>query len=175
MGLYHDDTPEGDDISGSDTVDVNVEEEAIKSFRALINDNSGSITKVGGKEVYTYAPTPAPPPPSALRSLTSPGPKASGAREVKVPLLGTLPLDGGLLLVAPAAAIGVLGVLTGLYIAVNSRDDLATSLKSAELFPTKTETTRGARKCRGLCYDQKEDLEQKAERIRERGALEIFF
>ena len=171
----------------------NIEEDAINSFKALTTNqdnadkgaNKDATTTNKPKEEYTFTPPPTPPPPpSLLLSLTSVESqdvsKSSSkvVKEFKLPLLGTLPLDGSLLLAVPAAVIGVLGVLTALYVAINSADELGSALKSTNLSPAekrRADGKGGDKVCRGLCYDQDEDLEQKAKRIKERGVLEIFF
>ena len=162
----------------------NIEEDAINSFKALTtNQDNADKDANKDKDEYTFTPPPTPPPPpSLLLSLTSVESqgvsKESSKGVIKLPLLGSLPLDGSLLLAVPAAVIGVLGVLTALYVAINSADELGTALKSTNLSPAekrKADVGRGDKVCRGLCYDQDEDLEQKAKRIKERGVLEIFF
>mmetsp|Transcript_23767 Transcript_23767/g.49529 ORF Transcript_23767/g.49529 Transcript_23767/m.49529 type:complete len:241 (-) Transcript_23767:46-768(-) len=160
----------------------NAEEEALKSFKNLIKDNGGVVGKENGKETFTYTPPNTPPPlPSSLKSLTKPGPPSSN--ELSLPLLGTIPVDGNLLLIIPAGVIGVLGLLTSLYIGLTSSDDISKALKEADLGLAPNVKNAGGRvkvkkdgkECRGLCYSQEEDLRNKQDRIEKYGSMSIFF
>jgi hypothetical protein len=79
---------------------------------------------------------------------------------VQVPLFGEIPADGTLGLLAPAAAIGILGFIFSIVVAFNSRDSIVEGFSSVELpkmeySPTVVEEG----KCRGLCSSQAEDLD----------------
>mmetsp|Transcript_15287 Transcript_15287/g.32155 ORF Transcript_15287/g.32155 Transcript_15287/m.32155 type:complete len:202 (+) Transcript_15287:83-688(+) len=79
---------------------------------------------------------------------------------VQTPLLGEIPADGNLALLAPAAGIAVLGFIFSIVVAFNSRDAFVEELSAIELPKMEyTPTVVEDGKCRGLCADQEKDLE----------------
>ena len=79
---------------------------------------------------------------------------------VQVPLFGEIPADGSLGLLAPAAAIGLLGFIFSIVVAFNSRDSIVEGFSSVELPKMEyTPTVVEDGKCRGLCSSQAEDLD----------------
>jgi hypothetical protein len=77
-----------------------------------------------------------------------------------VPLLGEIPADGNLALLAPAAAIAVLGFIFSIVVAFNARDAIVQELSQVQL--PKMEYTPAVVEegvCRGLCSSQENDLE----------------
>ena len=108
------------------------------------------------------------------------------------PLLGTFDLDGSALVVVPAALIGVVGIVVGLYIAAVSTDEIGEALEQVRAQEAAARSQRSAEneqgnknKCRGICFNQEEDLDNKIEKMNraelEAGgtqlgkALSIFF
>ncbi len=79
---------------------------------------------------------------------------------VQVPLFGEIPADGNLGLLAPAAAIGILGFIFSIVVALNSRDSIVDGFSSVVLPKMEyTPTVVEEGKCRGLCSSQAEDLD----------------
>lgn len=77
-----------------------------------------------------------------------------------VPILGEVPADGNLALLAPAAGIAVLGFIFSIVVAFNARDAIVQELSAVELPKmeyTPTVVEEGV--CRGLCSSQESDLE----------------
>ncbi|GMH51941.1 hypothetical protein TrVE_jg14375 [Triparma verrucosa] len=125
-----------------------------------------------GREVFEYTSNTPP-------KVSSP---PSPSKSVKVPLLGTIDVDGSLLVVIPAAVIGALGVLTSIYIGLTSTDDISRAMQQMREEEQKTKTEKQSnnnKSCRGLCFDQNSDLELKQQRMEGKSgtekALSIFF
>ncbi len=79
---------------------------------------------------------------------------------VQTPLLGEIPADGNLALLAPAAGIAILGFIFSIVVAFNSKDAFVEELSAIELPKMEyTPTVVEDGKCRGLCADQEKDLE----------------
>ncbi|KAL3785051.1 hypothetical protein ACHAWO_006826 [Cyclotella atomus] len=77
-----------------------------------------------------------------------------------IPFLGEIPEDGNLLLLAPAAAIAVLGFIFSIVVAFNARDSVVEALSAVEIPKmeyTPTVVEEGV--CRGLCSSQETDLD----------------
>jgi len=79
----------------------------------------------------------------------------------RAPLFGEVPIDGSVVVLAPAVVIGVLGIIFGIVVALNSEDSFVQEVSPAELTrmeyaPTKAEEGMS---CRGLCSSQEEDLD----------------
>lgn len=87
-------------------------------------------------------------------------PTTNNGPMVQVPLFGEIPADGTLGLLAPAAAIGVLGFFFSIVVAFNSRDSIVEGFASVELPKMEyTPTVVEEGKCRGLCSSQEQDLD----------------
>lgn len=87
---------------------------------------------------------------------------------MNLPLLGEVPKDGSLLVLAPAAAIAVLGFLTTFVVAFRAKDEIVDLVETAAASAppprerrTSTQPSRGGGKsdCKGLCSSQDESLE----------------
>lgn len=81
-----------------------------------------------------------------------------------MPLFGEIPADGTLLLLAPAAAFSVLGLIYSIVIAFNSSDQIVSSVMQAGDSIAQTAVNRNNKVydknvCRGLCSSQQEDLD----------------
>lgn len=81
-----------------------------------------------------------------------------------IPIFGEVPVDGSLVVLLPAALIGVLGVILSVVVAVQSTDLIVDSLNSIADDISQTATTKSSMVydesvCRGLCSTQDEDLE----------------
>jgi hypothetical protein len=87
--------------------------------------------------------------------------KASKFSSEKVPLLGEIPADGSIVVLAPVAAIAVLGFIMSINIAINSGDAIVQQIDQV----TNVLSTPPAKKaivsegCRGLCSDQEQQLD----------------
>lgn len=98
---------------------------------------------------------------SLVASLTRVEPGSENTPTMKVPLLGEIPADGSIVVLAPVAAIGVLGFIMSINIAVNSGDAIAQQIDQV----TNVLSTPPAKKavvsegCRGLCSDQEQQLD----------------
>jgi len=87
-------------------------------------------------------------------------PTPANVSTVQVPLFGEIPADGNLALLAPAAAISILGFIFSIVVAFNARDSIARELSMVELPKMQyTPTVVDEGKCRGLCSSQDEDLD----------------
>lgn len=87
-------------------------------------------------------------------------PTPNNVPSVQTPLLGEIPADGNLALLAPAAGIAILGFIFSIVVAFNSKDAFVEELSAIELPKMEyTPTVVEDGKCRGLCADQEKDLE----------------
>lgn len=95
-----------------------------------------------------------------IKSLTRMDPVTANAPTRNVPLLGEIPVDGSLFVLAPAAIIGVLGFLMSINIAFQSRDIFIKGLeqiaKEMSRPPVKEVVAKDS--CRGLCSNQEDQL-----------------
>lgn len=95
-----------------------------------------------------------------IKSLTRMDPVTANAPTRNVPLLGEIPVDGSLVVLAPAAIIGVLGFLMSINIAFQSRDIFIKGLeqiaKEMSRPPVKEVVAKDS--CRGLCSNQEDQL-----------------
>ena len=84
---------------------------------------------------------------------------------VQAPLLGEIPIDGSLVVLLPAAIIGVVGFAMSINIAMNSQDAIVDSLNqlSEDAAAAAVAKTNLAAPldggCRGICSDQAQELE----------------
>jgi len=79
---------------------------------------------------------------------------------VDFPLIGEIPRDGTLLILAPAAVIGVLGFVMTFVVAFRAKDEIISLLEDVTLAPPpKAKVVKPASDCRGLCSSQDESLE----------------
>lgn len=81
-----------------------------------------------------------------------------------VPLFGEVPVDGGLVVLVPAAVIALLGFILSIVVAVNSSDELVAALSNvaddiAQTASQKTNMVYDEGVCRGICSSQEEDLQ----------------
>jgi len=86
------------------------------------------------------------------------------APTVSVPLIGELALDRSFFLFVPIATFAVLGVLTSVYVLINSGDAFVDAIadSTAEIFTIPASSSSPAvdpGTCRGLCSSQEESLE----------------
>eukprot|EP00518_Triparma_eleuthera_P016779 CAMPEP_0197560218 /NCGR_PEP_ID=MMETSP1320-20131121/22705_1 /TAXON_ID=91990 /ORGANISM="Bolidomonas sp., Strain RCC2347" /LENGTH=174 /DNA_ID=CAMNT_0043121743 /DNA_START=111 /DNA_END=632 /DNA_ORIENTATION=+ len=105
------------------------------------------------REAFTYT----------VRDMTKAPSGPAPTTNVKLPLLGTIEVDGSSLLVVPAAVIGVLGVLTSLFIGLTSTDSVERALEQLREDEKAARSTKKVERkdCRGLCGSQEDDLSRK--------------
>ncbi|KAI2494051.1 hypothetical protein MHU86_20494 [Fragilaria crotonensis] len=115
-------------------------------------------------------PLPAVSPPKPKRQLdglmaavTRTAPSDSNTPTTNLPFFGELPIDGSLLVLAPAAAIAVLGFVMSVVVAFNAKDTFVDQLTvlSQEINTAALAKTNSASdgSCRGLCSSQDQQLE----------------
>eukprot|EP00429_Kryptoperidinium_foliaceum_P052562 CAMPEP_0176081950 /NCGR_PEP_ID=MMETSP0120_2-20121206/40992_1 /TAXON_ID=160619 /ORGANISM="Kryptoperidinium foliaceum, Strain CCMP 1326" /LENGTH=188 /DNA_ID=CAMNT_0017415717 /DNA_START=106 /DNA_END=672 /DNA_ORIENTATION=- len=120
------------------------------------------------------APAPAPLPPQPvvpqqrldplMASLTRMDPDAATGPTKKVPFFGEVPVDGGLVVLIPAAVIAFLGFILSIVVAANSSDQIVASLNQvaddiAQQASEKTNMVYDENVCRGICSNQDQDIE----------------
>lgn len=130
-------------------------------FHADANDdNEGSME---GETPAT--PPPLPPQPvqpvqpldPLIASLTSPAPEPQeGAKTKSVPFFGEVSVDGGLLVLLPAAGTAVIGLILSIVVGFNARDDIVDTLEKVNPPPPKKVVVTNT--CRGICSTQDDDL-----------------
>lgn len=126
-------------------------------------------------EVPSNPPPPPRPPPQRRRSLDplvasltrSDDPSAQSTKTVKAPLFGEVPIDGSLVVLAPALVIGLVGFVMSIYVAINSQDAISDALSQVsneinQAAVSKTNVVPADGSCRGLCSSQDQDLENLA-------------
>jgi len=136
------------------------------------SEDDGSSAEQSDEAEETTASVPAvprgPPPVKEVRmdpliaSLTRTDPQTADAKSINVPLLGEFPIDGSVVVLAPAAIIAVLGFVMSINIAFNSKDVILSSVQGVgEVMstPPVMKTTVRSDGCRGLCSSQESDLE----------------
>lgn len=115
-------------------------------------------------------PQPAASPPKPKRQLdglmaavTRTAPSDTNTPTTNLPFFGEIPIDGSLLVLAPAAVIAVLGFVMSIVVAFNAKDTfvdqlavLSQEINSAALAETNS-VSDGS--CRGLCSSQDQQLE----------------
>jgi hypothetical protein len=99
-----------------------------------------------------------------MASLTRMNPETANGPTRKIPIFGEVPVDGSLVVLVPAALIGVLGFILSIVVAVQNTDQIVDSLNSVadELSQTATSKVNKVYDesvCRGLCSSQESDLE----------------
>ncbi|GMI09513.1 hypothetical protein TrLO_g1286 [Triparma laevis f. longispina] len=140
-------------------------------FEKTINKMGAMTSQDRGREVFEYTSKE---PSTPLTTSSSP------STSVKVPLLGTLDIDGSLLLVVPVAVIGILGVLTSFYIGLTSTDNISAAMQQMREEESYAKSSKKSENtCRGLCSDQDSALQEKRQRMESKSgtekALSIFF
>lgn len=75
----------------------------------------------------------------------------------KLPLLGEVTMDKSLFLVLPVAAFAVLGLVSSVFVAINSQDAFAEALANNPVLQSAPPSDADG--CRGICSSQGEDLE----------------
>jgi hypothetical protein len=139
-------------------------------FVVYSTDESSESSEEGAPAPVAPVPVSAPPPVPPKRmdplmaTLTMSDPSKANSPTKKVPFFGEVPIDGGLMLLVPAAVIAVLGLIFSVYVAANSQDALLQALSSVsnDLATTATQKTNmvyDESVCRGLCSTQEQDLE----------------
>ena len=113
--------------------------------------------------------TPPPPVPPKrldplLASLTRVDPATANAPTRNVPLLGEITVAGSMTVLLPAAAIGFLGFVFSIVVAVNSSDELVATLSQVpeqieQQANEKVNRVYDPNVCRGLCSTQDQDLD----------------
>eukprot|EP00980_Cylindrotheca_fusiformis_P004810 scaffold1028_cov135-Cylindrotheca_fusiformis.AAC.20 len=96
--------------------------------------------------------------------LTRIDPSTANKPTRKIPIFGEVPVDGSLTVLAPAAAIAVLGFILSIVVAFNSKDEFVqiitqASQELADQASQKTNMVYDESVCRGLCSSQDQDLE----------------
>jgi hypothetical protein len=101
-----------------------------------------------------------------IASLTRVEPSMANTPTTNVPLLGEIPVDGGLVVLIPAAVIALVGFVMSFVVAYNARDtfveDLAqvsNDINSAALAKTNQAVPVDSNVCYGICSSQEEQLE----------------
>lgn len=147
--------------SSSSEGDNTPEEEAPQIFfEAVEEDEKENSSFVREPEtVQRPAPvqTPANPILDPLVRMATKDNTSAGTKTTNIPLLGEVPIDGSIVVIAPAVIIGLLGFIFSIVIAFQSKDEIITALASANTPPPKTEAA--LKKCRGICSNQEEDFD----------------
>jgi len=87
-------------------------------------------------------------------------PTPANVPTTKVPLFGEVPADDNLAVLAPVAAVSVLGFIYSIVVAFSSRDSIVQEMSKVELPKMEyTPTVVKEGECRGLCSSQDEDLD----------------
>ena len=96
-----------------------------------------------------------------VKSVTRMDEATRNAPTMQVPLWGELILDKSLFVLLPVAAFAVLGLLTSIYVAINSGDQFVQALSETTSVqpPAAATTPTDPNVCRGLCSSQEQDLE----------------
>eukprot|EP00547_Thalassionema_nitzschioides_P002998 CAMPEP_0194205088 /NCGR_PEP_ID=MMETSP0156-20130528/4428_1 /TAXON_ID=33649 /ORGANISM="Thalassionema nitzschioides, Strain L26-B" /LENGTH=171 /DNA_ID=CAMNT_0038931261 /DNA_START=160 /DNA_END=675 /DNA_ORIENTATION=- len=99
-----------------------------------------------------------------LAALTRDDQSGSNSETKNVPFFGEVSVDGGLVVLLPAAFIAVVGVISSFVVAFQSRDaivssimELSNGVSEASLSTTNQVPVDGT--CRGLCSSQDEQLD----------------
>jgi hypothetical protein len=89
-------------------------------------------------------------------------PAQGGAMSNNPLVQGEVTMDGSLLVLIPAAVIGIGGFFLSIYVGINSSDEIIEALNasagSLEIKPRNEQSVDNS-KCRGLCSSQAEDLQ----------------
>jgi hypothetical protein len=100
-----------------------------------------------------------------MAAVTRSAPVDPNVATTQVPLLGEIPVDGSLLVLAPAVVIGVLGFIMSIVVAFQAKDtfvDQLTTISSDISTAALAKTNRAPSiegGCRGLCSSQETQLE----------------
>mmetsp|Transcript_12815 Transcript_12815/g.19866 ORF Transcript_12815/g.19866 Transcript_12815/m.19866 type:complete len:262 (+) Transcript_12815:122-907(+) len=99
-----------------------------------------------------------------MASVTRMDPGTQEGKTTNIPLLGEVPVDGGLTVLVPAALIAVVGFIMSINIIANSQDAIVNGLAqiSEEANKAAIERTNKVPEdnvCRGLCSNQDESYE----------------
>lgn len=151
--LAMDDNEEGNKNGELDLSDY-AELEDVKSTETSISMENQVMTEA------SLSSSEEPPMDPLIASLTSPGPPPKeGTKTTNIPLLGEIPIDGSLLVLAPAAVIAVVGFLASIVVGINSRDAIVDTLTTLNPPPPKASVVVPDGTCRGICSTQQEDLD----------------
>mmetsp|Transcript_20170 Transcript_20170/g.47365 ORF Transcript_20170/g.47365 Transcript_20170/m.47365 type:complete len:246 (+) Transcript_20170:168-905(+) len=166
----------------SSSQDPNMNDEEFEASNASSGGPSMSLPTSSAQKQQPETPTAyVPPPPTPtqnsprmvaqqrmdplMASLTRDDSNASPDQPTQnMPLFGEIPADGTLLLLAPAAAFSVLGLIYSIVIAFNSSDQIVSSVMQAGDSIAQTAVNKNNKVydksvCRGLCSSQQEDLD----------------
>ena len=99
-----------------------------------------------------------------MATLTRMDPEAVSGPTRNVPFFGEVPIDGGLVVLVPAAGIAFLGFVLSIVVALNSSDQLVASLSNvvediSQTASQKTNMVYDESVCRGICSSQEADLQ----------------
>jgi hypothetical protein len=73
------------------------------------------------------------------------------AKTISIPFWGDLMLDQSLFVLLPITAFAVIGILTSIFILINSTDDFATAIQDMRSAASATTNVDDEQLCRGLC------------------------
>eukprot|EP00557_Chaetoceros_sp_GSL56_P011320 CAMPEP_0176478888 /NCGR_PEP_ID=MMETSP0200_2-20121128/1429_1 /TAXON_ID=947934 /ORGANISM="Chaetoceros sp., Strain GSL56" /LENGTH=183 /DNA_ID=CAMNT_0017874861 /DNA_START=18 /DNA_END=566 /DNA_ORIENTATION=+ len=96
-----------------------------------------------------------------VQSLTRNDVNTENSQTANLPLLGEVPLDGSIVVLAPVALIAIVGFVLTIKIGLESKDALVQQLdeiNSVLSQPPVKQTVVDESGCRGLCSDQSEQL-----------------
>jgi hypothetical protein len=131
----------------------------------------------GGEKLEPIAPPPPPAaatvPPVAMPRRLDPlvarltrldSTSSQPSKTTNIPLLGEVAVDGGLVVLVPAAVIAILGFVMSINIAINSSDAIVAALANAGEDITQKAINQARQQydenaCRGLCSSQEQDLD----------------
>ncbi|GFH44310.1 hypothetical protein CTEN210_00784 [Chaetoceros tenuissimus] len=94
-------------------------------------------------------------------SLTQMDEETLNAPTTKLPILGEVPKDGSLIILAPAAAIAVIGFITSIYLIVKNGDAISEQIEAVNAVLSTPPVTENivSDGCRGLCNNPGEQLD----------------
>lgn len=104
-----------------------------------------------------------------MAAVTRAAPDSSATqngRTTNLPFFGEMPVDGSLLVLAPAVVIAVVGFIMSIVVAYNAKDtfvdqlvQLSDDINTAALAKANHGTSLDDATCRGLCSSQEQQLE----------------
>lgn len=142
-----------------------VDDEANYDDSTELISSSPSDAGLSSQQVASPLSTPRGPPPQRVdplvQSLTRNDVNTESSQTANLPLLGEVPLDGSIVVLAPVALIAVVGFILSIKIGLESKDALVQQLdeiNSVLSQPPVKQTVVNESGCRGLCSDQSEQL-----------------
>lgn len=135
----------------SEPQDEAPEEDPVEAYRVASTDSSPPVRQVD--------------PLVAALTRNDAAPPTTAEKTINAPLLGEIPIDGSFVVLVPAAIFAVLGVLVGIVVAFNARDDfvvpsltdVSDGINEAAYAKANTQVVDGV--CRGICSAQEDDLD----------------